>query len=318
VLQADLEANLPSSPVALLGLNESGAGGPAANEAFAEGIDLPWLQDLDANQNGQSDVWRDLWDIVYRDVVILNERNEPAAVYNLTVNNLADAESYQEMRNLLIDVATAERTAASPWQNAAEPLDTTADRFVSAADALSVINALNRDGSGPLQARGQDSPLVDASGDSYLSPIDALLVINHLNRISSQGEGEDDPPALAAADEADPSARLQGRWQIEAFGVPGSLQPASGENRAIVFQDGRLSGATGCNSITASYHSTDDQLRVGPVATTRMACPAPLMQQEEALLEALDQVESFEFQGQGDRLILRGARLAIELRVEDV
>ena len=40
------------------------------------------------------------------------------------------------------------------------------------------------------------------------------------------------------------------------------------------FDDGRLSGHSGCNSYTASYEVDGDSLTIGPdIAGTNMACP---------------------------------------------
>ncbi|TWU66700.1 Thermophilic serine proteinase precursor [Crateriforma conspicua] len=72
--------------------------------------------------------------------------------------------------------------------------DVTADGFVTALDALRVINMLNRAGGVneiPTGELGYDPPdYVDVDGDGVISAFDALLVINELNRRGAEPEGE--------------------------------------------------------------------------------------------------------------------------------
>jgi Ca2+-binding RTX toxin-like protein len=63
------------------------------------------------------------------------------------------------------------------------PSDVNQDRYVSAIDALLIINRLN-DNSGASRAVGTKDRL-DVSGDGIVSPRDALLVINVLNAIAA-------------------------------------------------------------------------------------------------------------------------------------
>lgn len=81
------------------------------------------------------------------------------------------------------------------WHNAVRPLDVNNDNFISAIDALLVINYLNRVGPGELPLTGATGTnYVDTTNDRFLNAIDALRVINYLNRLASpsgaSGEGE--------------------------------------------------------------------------------------------------------------------------------
>ncbi len=62
---------------------------------------------MDANGDRLSDVWRNSWDIVYRDVVILDDENVVVGVMNLTSNDLGDPVNYEALRDVLIDTAMA-------------------------------------------------------------------------------------------------------------------------------------------------------------------------------------------------------------------
>jgi heat shock protein HslJ len=77
--------------------------------------------------------------------------------------------------------------------------------------------------------------------------------------------------------------------------------------------DGKLSGSAGCNRYHGSYQVDGESLTIGPVATTKMACPEPpgVMEQEAAFLILLENTAAYQIMG--DTLILldaNGAPLA--------
>jgi hypothetical protein len=92
-----------------------------------------------------------------------------------------------------------------PYQNPRNALDVDDDQFVSARDALVIINILNGIGSGPaaaIMAQHQGPPIFpDTNGDNFISAIDALLVINRLS-YPSGGQGEGEAPAVPASTSA--------------------------------------------------------------------------------------------------------------------
>ena len=86
------------------------------------------------------------------------------------------------------DIGAFELGAAA-WHNPTEPLDVNDDGVVSPLDALLVINKLNAEGAGALDAPvGAVDWFVDVNADGRLSPIDALLIINRLNAEAAEGE----------------------------------------------------------------------------------------------------------------------------------
>jgi putative lipoprotein len=103
------------------------------------------------------------------------------------------------------------------------------------------------------------------------------------------------PPA------AGPRAGLAGvLWRITSIGG----KPAVGE-RAPTFSittDNRAGGNSGCNNYFAEADFTAG-LSFGPTAATRMACSAPLMEQEAALFAALAAVTRYESDGDSLRLL---------------
>lgn len=96
-MQGELNQIDTSSEIQILGVN--GVGLESGNSAMTNGRTLPWLQDVAEQQ-----VWIS-WAVAYRDVVILDEKNEVYAVYNLTTYDLANANNYATLKNLLIQAA---------------------------------------------------------------------------------------------------------------------------------------------------------------------------------------------------------------------
>lgn len=79
--------------VSIIGVN--GVGFESANDTITEGRDLPWLQDT-----AEADVWT-LWDVAYRDVILLDAEGVVIGVYNLTSNDLADPSNYDTLESWL-------------------------------------------------------------------------------------------------------------------------------------------------------------------------------------------------------------------------
>jgi VCBS repeat-containing protein len=84
---------------------------------------------------------------------------------------------------------------SSAWQNPSNRYDVNADTFISAIDALIVINTINRNGGSFVLIPGVSAPpppYLDVDGNNVVNSQDALNVINELNRrsgISGEGEG---------------------------------------------------------------------------------------------------------------------------------
>ena len=63
-------------------------------------------------------------------------------------------------------------------------------------------------------------------------------------------------------------------------------------------EEARVTGSGGINRLTGHFALSGDELRFGPLATTRMAGPESAMQREAALLAALERVTSYTLDGQ--------------------
>jgi len=87
-------------------------------------------------------------------------------------------------------------------------------------------------------------------------------------------------------------------WVLLSYGDPKSPEsvPANNIITAIFTADGYLTGFGGCNEYSTEYTLQDDQLTFGPVASTRMACPAG-MDAEQTYLDALSTAQTYEIVG---------------------
>ncbi|QTN24017.1 META domain-containing protein [Rhizobacter sp. AJA081-3] len=97
--------------------------------------------------------------------------------------------------------------------------------------------------------------------------------------------------ACAAAPGAEPPAppvsrEVHGTWVIE----QARTEPILDKRRArlVLGADGRLSGHTSCNAMNGPYSLSGDTIKIGAIATTRMACGPLLLEQEDRILTALE------------------------------
>ena len=62
---------------------------------------------------------------------------------------------------------------------------------------------------------------------------------------------------------------------------------------SATFDDGTVAGSTGCNRFTAPYTVDGDELEIGQIASTRMACPPPADAVEREYVAALGRVAAW-------------------------
>ena len=80
-------------------MNESGGNYASGNALAASGRDIPWLQD-----SVEQDVW-DVWDVGYRDVIVVDADGVYLATFNLSANNLANSGNFDALKDLLLNAA---------------------------------------------------------------------------------------------------------------------------------------------------------------------------------------------------------------------
>jgi len=106
--------------------------------------------------------------------------------------------------------------------------------------------------------------------------------------------------ALAACSAAGGSASLEGTlWALESYqnadGETVDALPNSGARAE--FENGEVSGTSGCNRFFGAYEVDGNSISIGPLGSTLMACPPPLMDQEFGFLTAVQSAATYKISG---------------------
>jgi heat shock protein HslJ/uncharacterized membrane protein len=86
----------------------------------------------------------------------------------------------------------------------------------------------------------------------------------------------------------DTATVLEGGWRV--IRLEDDPLPTEPGISVAFDRDGKVSGKGGCNRFTGSYELTGESLSFGPLAATRMACPAPVMAVEARVFELMGTV----------------------------
>jgi len=95
-------------------------------------------------------------------------------------------------------------------------------------------------------------------------------------------------------------------WQLMSYrDADGETVTAWAERPAtFLFEDGRVSGTTGCNRFFSAYTLEGDRLTLAPGGSTLMACfPEALAQQEAAILTGMTTVAGYDLSADELRLL---------------
>jgi heat shock protein HslJ len=100
--------------------------------------------------------------------------------------------------------------------------------------------------------------------------------------------------SLAACSSTDQSSALTGKiWILDELN--GNPPLPDTVITAEFNEEGRVGGSSGCNNYNTTYTVKGDQITFGEnIANTMMACPEPLMEQENAYLAVLQATATFE------------------------
>ena len=81
---------------------------------------------------------------------------------------------------------------------------------------------------------------------------------------------------------------------VELDGDPLEIAPDElAPSLVLDLEEARVTGSGGVNRLTGQFALSGNELRFGPLATTRMAGPENAMQREDAFLAALERVTSY-------------------------
>jgi heat shock protein HslJ len=113
---------------------------------------------------------------------------------------------------------------------------------------------------------------------------------------------------------ASAAANRIGGSELRAIDVNGA--PVIGDRPLTLrLADGQASGHGGCNGFTTSYTSSgSEEIDFGPVASTKMACEGPVMEQEARYFAILDAVETFSRYGDGSVSLIAPDGRAVRFR----
>jgi heat shock protein HslJ len=80
-------------------------------------------------------------------------------------------------------------------------------------------------------------------------------------------------------------------------------------------KDGNLSGNSSCNDYSGPYNTTGNQIKIGPLGSTKKACadPAGVMDQEAQYLAALESAAIYKIEGEALELRTADGALAVNL-----
>jgi heat shock protein HslJ len=99
-------------------------------------------------------------------------------------------------------------------------------------------------------------------------------------------------------------------WQLETFiNGDSASSTVAGTTITAEFADGKVSGSAGCNQYNADYTLAGQALTISPVVTTKMACDAAIMTQEQQFIKGLGTATSLIIDGDQLRLDYPGGAL---------
>ena len=104
---------------------------------------------------------------------------------------------------------------------------------------------------------------------------------------------------MLSACSAGESPSIQGQWKLVSYGsVPNQTPAAADVDTMIEFDsEGRMTGNVGCNGFGGAYEVDGNMITISPIESTLMFCEGPLGDQELATLTTLQEMTSFELNG---------------------
>ena len=105
------------------------------------------------------------------------------------------------------------------------------------------------------------------------------------------------------------------RWQPVYIGAE-AVPPDAGLHVRFGL-DGSIKGHSGCNTFFGSLEKSESGVTVGPLGSTRMACPEPIMSRESAFHDALQRTTIFEVSGERLTCLDDDRKLLLELVATD-
>lgn len=127
-------------------------------------------------------------------------------------------------------------------------------------------------------------------------------------------------PATTPGDRLQEAALENTIWQLQDYaGETGFQTVIPGTMVTAEFADGTLTGKTGCNSYFGSFEVDGNELTISQTGSTMMACDPPVMEQEQAYLTLLSQVQQYALKGSQLTLLNdKGQRILIYIEADTI
>jgi heat shock protein HslJ len=111
----------------------------------------------------------------------------------------------------------------------------------------------------------------------------------------------------------DGAEAIQGEWTVTSYYTGNAVASVvGGVTMTATFEDGTVSGTTGCNSFNGPYEIHGLDIMIGPLSSTLAACPtSELDQQEKNYLRALELARTFQVVGRQLDLFREGETYAV-------
>jgi heat shock protein HslJ len=165
---------------------------------------------------------------------------------------------------------------------------------------------------GTLMACGEQQMVVERAFLRML-PTVATAAVDGSTLTLRDGDGDGEKLLVFTALGGD--AALAGAWTVIAVRTATAVSsPVPGSTPTLRFEDGRATGHAGCNTFRGSYTVDGEHLVIGPLATTRKACPDPAVnRQERDYLAALAATRSFAPSRSGLTLLADDGTITVSL-----
>jgi heat shock protein HslJ len=112
---------------------------------------------------------------------------------------------------------------------------------------------------------------------------------------------------------------IEGTWEITGYlmvsGHGFSSTAIDSAPSAVFAPDGSVSGGTGCNTYRGQYELDGPSISIGPLRTTRMACPPELVEQQAGILASLTAAAAFTLAPGTATLLNAAGQLVLSLAV---
>jgi heat shock protein HslJ len=143
-------------------------------------------------------------------------------------------------------------------------------------------------------------------GDAGDGTNDGAMDGEGMNNEGMNNEGMDDgaDPGAGGTEPGLDQGDSDGEQRFVAISVE-SRRIVEGSQIEITLGDGQINAYAGCNRIFGTYRLDGDTLIAGPLASTRMACPADLMDQDTWLIRFLESEPELTLDG--DEMTLVGS-----------